>query len=153
MKKRAKRMKIILLSDVKSLGKKGEIKNVSAGYARNFLLAKQLAVVATAAKISEYEQKQQAETKQLAKTGRLARESLAKLSALVLTFANLSSEDKKLYGSVGKKEVIAKVLKSAKIKLKESQITLKKPLKEKGEYEIEFMLTDKVKGNFKVIIK
>lgn len=153
MKKKTRRVKIILMADIKSLGKKGELKTVLASYARNYLFPEQMAIIATVDKIAFMEKKLAQEKAKLEAQEHQTKEKLAKLSAQVFTFNHLSAQESKLYGSIGKKEIIEKIQKSAKIKLSANQINLDKPLKQKGEFEIFFNLTPQVQGKFKVIIK
>lgn len=153
MKKKTQRIKIILLTDVKSLGKKGEVKTVLTGYARNYLFPKQQAIIATSDKIALIEKRLAREKAKSEAQKHQTKEILAKLSAQVVTFDHLLRQENKLYGSIGKKEIIEGLQKTTKIKLAADQINLDKPLKQRGEFEISFTLTPEAQGKFKVIIK
>lgn len=153
MKKKAKRMKVILLSSIKSLGEKGEVKNVSTGYARNFLIPRGVAAVATKEKIKLAEEKTARGIKKAGENAKKFQALHDKLNNLELVFTGLSAKEDKLYGSIGKKEIVEKIVKTAKITIKESQFDLARPLKEKGEYPVEFHLAPKIRGSFRIIIK
>lgn len=127
-------MKIVLLQDVKGLGKKGEIKEATEGYARNFLFVKKLAEVATESALKKIAgiQKKQTEKYQLdlEKTQVLA-DQLTEKAIVIL----VKAKDGKLFGSVQAKDII-KELKKENIILSEKSIILENPIKELGEYEV-----------------
>ena len=98
-------MEVILLSDVKALGKKGELKEVSAGYARNFLFPKKLAVEATPGNLKQLKEEQARRKHKAAQDEETARELAAKLGGLTLTFQTKAGEGGKLFGSITGKDI------------------------------------------------
>lgn len=127
-------MKVILMFDVKSLGRKGELKEVSDGYARNFLFPKKLAEVATpetVEKINLEQKKIQEQEKKLEESFRnIASEMQSKKIIL-----KAKAEKGKLFGRVGSKE-IANELKKQGFDISEKSIILQQPIKTIGEKEI-----------------
>lgn len=131
-------MQVILLQNVKSLGKKGEVKNVSDGYARNFLFVKKLAEIASqeAMKKLEAQKKKEksAELENLEKTKKMATELKDKLVEI-----KAKSKDGKLFGSILPKD-IAKAINNFGFDILEKSIILPAHIKEIGEYEIKINL-------------
>lgn len=131
-----KTMKVVLLSDVENLGKKGEIKEVSAGYARNFLLVKKLAVLATPEAEKQAEEMKKQSEAEAQKQQAQATEIEAKLKDIVLEFKAKANDEGKLFGAIPEKDLI-KALGKQGIKVKSGEIKTKDGLKELGETKIE----------------
>lgn len=144
-------MKIILSQDIKSLGKKGDIKDVAEGYARNFLFPKKLAEAATEDKIknitAQKERERMEEAKNADKTRQLA--GILKEKEIVL---KLKEKNGKLFGSVSKKD-IADSLKKEGVDIAEEKIILTNPIKKTGEYKIEIKLATDVSSHIKLIVQ
>jgi len=142
-------MQIILLQNVKNLGKKGELKNVSDGYARNFLFAKKLAEVATKEAIVRVESLQKkekiAELENLEKTKKLS----AELKGKLIEIKAKGKEKGKLFGSISAKDV-AKKLSEAGFDISEKAIIMPAHIKEIGEYEIKISLAQEVETKIKL---
>jgi len=142
-------MKVVLIEDVKALGKKGDVVEVSEGYARNFLLAKKHAVEATPANLNTLKlQKANAEriaAEQLAE----AKEMAAKLDSVSVTVSIKSGENGKAFGSVSSKE-IAEALARQGVEVDKKKIVLPDPIKEFGKYDIKVKLHKDVQGTVKV---
>lgn len=135
-------MKIILLQEVKNLGKKGDVKDVAEGYARNFLFPKKLAEIATpeAMKnvIAQKEKEKAEEAKSIEKMRELA--AILKEKEIVIK----SKEKKgKLFGSISAKE-IANKLKADGIEIESDKIILADPIKKIGEYSIKIKLAQDI---------
>ena len=126
-------MQVILLQDIKSLGKRGETKNVADGYARNYLLAKGLAMPATKGNINirdhELQQKMSKEAKLIAEAEHLA----AKLQDYSLTIAAKAGEGGKLFGSVTAND-IAEALAAAGYHVDKRKIEIPEAMKALGDY-------------------
>ena len=133
-------MKVILLEDVKSLGKKGEIVNVSDGYARNLILPKRLGVEATPKNLNELKlQKANAEkiaAQQLADAKALA-EQLEKLS---VTVSMKAGEGGRAFGSVSGKEISKAIKDQLKMDIDKKKFLLPEPLKTFGTHEVPIKL-------------
>ncbi|MBQ6932566.1 MAG: 50S ribosomal protein L9 [Clostridia bacterium] len=102
-------MKVVLRQDVKSLGKKGELVNVSDGYARNFLFPKNLASEANAQAMSELKNKEQAEKYRIETETAAAKAAAAKISGKTVKVVAKAGQNGKLFGSVTSKEVAAQI--------------------------------------------
>lgn len=143
-------MKIILLQEVKKLGKKGEVLEVSEGYARNYLLPHKLAIEATAVNVNSAQQQKAAEAR---KTQRLldeARLSAAQLSKLSVTVAVKTGEGGRLFGSVTSKDVADAMLEQHQIELDKRKIELKDALKALGTYPVTIKLHPEVSAQIEV---
>ena len=142
-------MKVVLLQDVKALGKKGDVVEVSEGYARNFLLTKKYAVEATPANLNTLKlQKANADriaAEQLAE----AKDIAAKLENVTVTVAIKAGENGKTFGSVSSKE-IAQELEKQGLEVDKKKIVLPDPIKEFGKYEVKVKLHKDVQANVKV---
>ena len=143
-------MKVILLEDVKSLGKKGEIVNVSDGYARNFVLPKKLGVEANSANMNELKL-QKANADKVAQEQYEAAQELAKVletKEVVLTMK--SGEGGRAFGSVSSKEMAAAAKSQCGLELDKKKIQLPEAIKALGVYEVGVKLHPKVTGKLKV---
>ena len=136
-------MKIVLLQDVKSLGKAGTLVEVSEGYARNFLLPKKLGAAATAENLNTLKLKQ---AEQLAEAKALA----AKIEAGSVTVHIKGGENGKTYGSVSTKELAEAVKEQLGLELDKKKIALAEPIKNFGSYETVVKLHRDVQATLKV---
>ena len=142
-------MKVILVEDVKSLGKSGESVNVAEGYARNFLIPKKLALGATPANQRVYENEAKARLKKRDKEKADAAAVAEKMSALSLTIARQAGEDDKLFGSVTNGD-IAEALAKEGFKVDKRHIELADHLKALGIFEVPVKLHAEVTAMIKV---
>ena len=144
-------MKIILLQDVKNLGKQGDIKEVSEGYARNFLFVKKLAEIATNSGLKKVDviKKKQAEKEQidLKKTQELA----AQLEETAIKIV-VKEKNGKLFGSIHAKDII-KELKKENIIIPAKAIILKDPIREIGDYEVKIELEHNIEAIISVSVE
>jgi len=127
-------MRVILLNDIESLGKKGELKDVSDGYAQNFLLPKKMAEIATSEAIEKLKQDQ----KKIQEEENKLEESLRRIASEIQNkkiTLKAKAEKEKLFGSIGRKE-IALELKKQNFEIKEEFILLKDPIKKIGKSEV-----------------
>jgi len=132
-------MKVYLLEDVKGQGKKGEIINVSDGYAQNFLFKKNLASPATADVINSVEIKNKTLAYHKEQERLAAIEKAAQLKGRKIVLKARHGEQGKIFGSITAKE-IAEALNSAGEKIDKKDIDLKAPIKETGEYPLSVRL-------------
>jgi large subunit ribosomal protein L9 len=145
-------MKVLLKEDVKGQGKKGEIVNVSDGYARNFLFPKKLAVIADAKAMNEVKAKKEAEIHKIEADKQKAKELSEKLSKITLKIASTSAPDGKLYGSVTAAN-IAEALKSAEnIDIDKRKILLEEHIKSFGTYVVEVKVYPEITANLTVVV-
>lgn len=142
-------MRVIFLQNIKGTAQMGDIKNVSDGYARNFLIPNNLAKPATAETEKEAETlKKKRESENL--TNKENAVELAKtLEGFVLELTEDANEEGHLYGSVNVKKIAEELAKN-KIKIKEDSINLSEPIKTVGEREVELELHPEVKVKIKI---
>ena len=129
-------MKVILLADVKGHGKKGELCNVSDGYARNFLFPKKLAVEADNAAMSEFKSREEAKVHHKQEEIAAAKATAEKLNGKTVTMKAKAGAGGKLFGSVTTKEVAAEIKKSLGIEIDKKKMTMA-DIKNFGEYTAE----------------
>ncbi|MDE5932103.1 MAG: 50S ribosomal protein L9 [Lachnospiraceae bacterium] len=143
-------MKVILLQDVKSLGKKGEIVEVSDGYARNFVLPKKLGVEANSKNMNDLKL-QKANADKIAKEQLEAAQELAKvLETKEVVVKMKSGEGGKTFGSISSKEIAEEAKKQCELELDKKKIQLPEAIKSLGVYEVNVKLHTKVTGKLKV---
>lgn len=146
-------MKVILTQDVKGQGKKGQVINVSDGYARNFLFPKGLAAEASASTMNDLKNKEAAKQYKIATEKAAAKELAAKLSQITLEIQVSSGADGRLYGSVTSKEIAEKLQEVHQISIDKRKIVLERPIKEYGTSQLEVKLYPEVVGKLKVTVK
>jgi large subunit ribosomal protein L9 len=129
-------MKMILIQDVKALGKKGDVVEVSDGYGRNYLLPKKMAITATDGALKEITQKKERQDQKKQQELRQAKNLGEKLAALNLTISAKAGEGGKLFGSVTSKEISEHLQKTAGIVLDKRKIELKDPVKVLGNHTV-----------------
>jgi large subunit ribosomal protein L9 len=127
--------KVLLREDVDDLGARGEIVRVRAGYARNYLLPRNLAVEATAGNVKGIEQERAALLKKEAKERATAEAQSQQMGSLTLEFRRKAGEQGALYGSVTSMDV-AEALKERGYEIDRHRIHLREPLKRLGEYNV-----------------
>jgi len=129
-------MKVILLQDVKGKGKKGQMLEVSDGYARNFMLPRKLAVEATADTINTMRMNDKAAAEKAARERAEALEISKKLAALTLVVTAKGGGAGRLFGSVTNQEIADALAKNAGIKLDKRKIVISDPIKSVGTYTV-----------------
>lgn len=129
-------MKVILLQDVPNVGRKYEVKNVSDGYGRNFLISRNLAKIATSQTIqaTEKEKKREEEKKKVQED--LFKKNLESLTDAKVVIKEKANEKGHLFASIHPKEISRAVKEQFHIDVPEEMIELDQPIKEMGEYEI-----------------
>jgi len=144
-------MKVILRSTVENLGRAGDIKDVSDGYGRNFLLPKRLAVAATPAVLREWEKCKDKRAKTVAVEVDLAKGLAGKLAGVKLSFTMPATPEGKLFGSVGKSDVL-KSLKASGFEVPKGSVRIETPIKTVGEHEVELRLQPEVSAKITVAV-
>jgi large subunit ribosomal protein L9 len=144
-------MKVILLDDVSKVGRRGEVRDVSDGYARNFLIPKKLALSATAGNLKNLEHiKRQQDAK--ADRVKADAESLrTKIEALVYEERRQASEEGKLFGSVTSQDIV-EFLDRHGVKVERRRVNLDEPIKTLGETTVPIRLHQDVTAQFKVSV-
>lgn len=146
-------MKIILLQDVKSLGKKGEIVNVNDGYARNFILPKQLGVEATGKNLNDLKLQKNNEKKVAQENLDAAKELAAQLKAGKVELSIKVGEGGKTFGSISAKEIAAAVKDQMNLDVDKKKIQLKETIKSLGTHIVNIKLHPEVAAELNVIVK
>ena len=145
-------IEVMLMDDVKKLGKSGEIVKVAPGYARNCLFPKGLAAVATEAAKRRLKKLEAERAARAAEEKKQALELAKKLEHLEITVSAHTTDGKRLYGSVGVSDILAAIEANRGIKLERSQLELDDNLKEVGVYEPTIDLGHDVIVKFKITI-
>lgn len=143
-------MKVILLQDVKSLGKKGEIVNVSDGYARNFVLPKKLGLEANTANLNDLKLQKANADKVAQEQFEAAQELAALLETKEVVLKMKSGEGGRAFGSVSSKEIAVAAREQCGLELDKKKIQLPEAIKALGAYEVAVKLHTKVTGKLKV---
>ena len=146
-------MKVILNQDVKGQGKKGDMINVSDGYARNFLLPKGLATEATKSAINEMKGKADAKAYREEKELEAAKELAAKIEAVSVTIESKSGDNGKLFGSITSGDVADALKMQGHIVMDKKKIVLHDPIKSVGEYNLQVKVHAGVSAILKVTVK
>ena len=146
-------MKVILLEDVKSLGKKGEVVNVNDGYARNFVLPKKLGVEATGKNMNDLKL-QKANEEKVAKEHLEAAQAFAKeMENDHVVVSIKAGEGGRTFGSVSSKEISTAYKEQCGKEIDKKKIILPEPIKSFGVYEVAVKLHPKVTGTLKVKVQ
>lgn len=143
-------MKVILLDNIKSVGKKDEIINASDGYARNFLFPKKLAVEANNENMSKLKTKKQSEQYKKDVNKENAEKIAKKLDDITLTIKVKAGENGKIFGGVTSKEISEELKKQYKIDIDKKKIILNENIKNLGSFDISMKLFEGVTGKLKV---
>ena len=146
-------MEVILLEDVKSLGKKGEMVQVSEGYARNFLLKKKLGVEATAKNKNDLKLQKQNEEKLARERLEAAKAFAEELKEKSITVSIKTGSGGRSFGSVSTKELAAAAKEQLGYDLDKKKMALPEPIKSPGIFDMPIKLHPKVTGSLKVIVK
>ncbi len=143
-------MKVILKADVKGVGKKDQVINASDGYARNFLLPKNLAVEANNDNMAKLKAKQNSAKFQKDQEREEAMKVADKLGKIALKIKVKAGENGKIFGGVSTKEIAQELEKQYKIKVDKKKIDLKEAIKTLGMQTVEIKLFEGVMGKVKV---
>lgn len=146
-------MEVILLEDVKSLGKKGELVKVSEGYARNFLIKKKLGIEATAKNKNDLKLQKQHEEKVAQEKLEEARAFAEELKEKSITVSIKTGAGGRSFGSVSTKELAAAAKEQLGYELDKKKMVLPEPIKSPGIFDMPIKLHPKVTGTIKVIVK
>ncbi len=145
-------MKVILLKDVKGQGKKGEVIEVNEGYARNFLVKKGFAEVATASKLNDLNQKKAAADYHHAEEVKAIRELAKEINGKSFTVKIKAGQGGKVFGSVTGANV-ADALQAAGYSVDKKKVVLAQPIKNVGAYDVDLKLMEGVSAKIKVNVE
>ena len=145
-------MKVILLENVKGVGKKDEIINANDGYARNFLFPKNLAIEANSTNLSKLKSKQDSASFKKSEEKKNAEEMKEKLSKIVLKINVKAGENGKIFGGVTAKEISEQLKKQSNYNIDKKKIDVKETIKTIGIFTIDLKLFEGVVGKLKIHI-
>ena len=145
-------MKVIFNVDVKGKAKKGELKEVSDGYARNYLLPRKLASEATADNINALKLKEKAKAAQMAREKAEAEANAAKLGEITVTIRAKAGGAGKLFGAVTSQEISAALKEQHGIEIEKNKIVQAEPINTFGAYQIKAKLGYEVSGTINVLV-
>ena len=145
-------MKVILQQDVKGQGKKGQLVDVSDGYARNFLLPRKLAVAATAGSLNTMKQQEKAKKAQEEAEKAEAEATAKKLEAIMVKVSAKAGEGGRLFGAVTGKEISDALAAQHNISIAKAKLVLDEPIKSCGSYQIKAKLGYEVSGTVNVLV-
>ena len=145
-------MKVILIEDVKSLGKKGEIVNLNDGYARNLILAKKLGLEATPKNLNDLKLKKANEERVAKEIHEEAVAFAEQLSKMEVKLSIKAGEGGKLFGSISSKEIAEEAKKQLNVDIDKKKIQLNSPIKAVGTHTVPIKLHPKVTAQLKVIV-
>jgi large subunit ribosomal protein L9 len=144
-------MKIILMDDVPSLGRRGDVREVATGYARNYLLPRKLALPATPANLQNLEHLKRQRARAEDKAREEAQAAARTIEGLMLTVATRASDDGRLYGSVSSQDVV-EFLEKHGVVLEKRRVALDEPIKALGEYRVPIRLHHDVTATLPVTV-
>lgn len=145
-------MKVLLLKDVRDVGRKNEVKEVNDGFARNFLFAKKLAILATESKMHVIEAEKAGKEKKQETEQKKYQDIADHLKSIEVTIAIKVGEKGKAFGSVGVHQ-IKKALDQQKIEIDENWIVLKEPIKTTGSKQVPLKFPHDISGFITIVIK
>ncbi len=145
-------MEIILLEDVEGVGQKGDLANVSPGYARNYLLPKRLAQIASPGRLEEVRRLMDERRAREVRSADHAVEVAATLNKTVLTIGAHAGEGDRLYGSVTSTDIADAIWDARKIKIDRHKIHLDEPIKSLGTHLVDLDVFEGVEATVKVIV-
>ena len=146
-------MKVILLEDIKSLGKKGDVVDVSDGYAKNFLITKKKGVEANSKNLNDLKLKKANDEKVAAQNLQDAKDMAASIGEKTIVVRLKAGEGGKTFGSVSSKEIAEEAKKQHNLELDKKKIIINDPIKSIGTYEVTIKLHPEVTGKLRVKVE
>lgn len=143
-------MEVVLLEDVKALGKKGQVVKVNDGYARNFILPKKLGIEATSKNLNDLKLQKANEAKIAAEQLAAAKELAAELAEKSITLAIKAGEGGRAFGSVSSKEISKAITDQLGMEIDKKKLVLPEPLKTFGTHQVPIKLHKDVMGKLDV---
>lgn len=146
-------MQVLLVQDVPGIGKAGQTKNVADGHARNYLLPRGLAVIATDGAVKQVEALKLASAKREAETLQEAQLLANTLNAILLTFKVKAGANDRLFGAVTAADIAERLVKDHKINIDKRKIELEHPIKDLGQRGVPIKLHPEVTAHVQVLIE
>lgn len=145
-------VQVILLQDIRNFGRKGEVKNASGGYARNFLIPKGLVKIATEQTVAELEKQKAVKAEEAASEISRNKELAAKLGKIEIKISAKTADGKTIFGSIGAQKIVDRLAEKG-FKTDKGRIDLKSPLKTIGEHFIKISLGGGIEAKLKVVVE
>ena len=145
-------MKVIFNADVKGQGKKGELKEVSDGYARNYLLPRKLANEATADNLNAFKLKEKAKAAQIAREKAEAEDNAKRLGEVTVTVRAKAGGAGKLFGAITSQEISDALKEQHGIEIEKNKIVQAEPIKTFGSFEVKAKLGYEISGTIHVLV-
>ena len=145
-------MKVILKEDVHNLGQQGDVVEVKAGYARNYLMPQKLAILFTKQQKKSIDEAQRVEERKLEREKDQLESVLKQVENLSLSLKMQSEEDSKLFGSVTKLDIV-KLLEENGITIDKKYVDLSSPIKTLGEHKVNIMFTKEMSASFTLTVE
>ncbi len=145
-------MKVILQQDVRDHGKKGQLVEVSDGYARNYLFPRKLAVAATADAMNTMKLQEKARLRKIEEEKAKAMENAKKLESVVVKISAKAGDNGKLFGSVTNKDISDALKEQYDIDVEKSRIVISDPIKSYGPYEVKCKFGYEISGVIHLLI-
>jgi len=146
-------MKVLLIKDVKGLGKAGEVKEVKDGYGKNFLIAKGFAKLATDSVIKQYKAMQQKKAEQEAAEIERLKKLKEKIEKIKMTIKHKVGANGALFGAITNKEISEHLKKDFNIEIDKKHIEIHPPIKQTGEYEVDIKLGHGIHAKLDLIVE
>ena len=145
-------MKVVLNQDIKGLGKKLQIVEVSEGYARNFLFPKNIAKIADGKNVNEAKTKQAAINFKKGEEIEFAKRQKEEIEKIYIEFKEKNGKAGKIFGSVTEKEIADKLFEKLGIKVNKKKIVIDCPIKQLGNYNAEIKLYEGIIAKLKIVV-
>lgn len=145
-------MKVIFNEDVRGQGKRGEMKEVSDGYARNYLLPRKLASEATPDMLNAFKLKEKAKKAQMAREKAQAEENAKRLEGVVVKISARAGQGGRLFGAITSQEISDALREQHGIELEKNKIVQAEPIKQFGSFEVKAKLGYEVSGTINVLV-
>lgn len=149
----ATKMKVLLTHDVEKLGAAGEIKQVSGGFGRNYLIPKGFAVIATRGQVKQAEERATAQRRRDESTRRDAEAIVAKINGVTLRFVARVGELDRLYGSVTNSDVAEKLAQQTGVDIDRRKVDLEDPIKRVGIYPVRVRVASGLDATINVVVE
>jgi large subunit ribosomal protein L9 len=144
-------MKVLLVKNVKNVGQAGEIKDLTEGYVRNFLLPQKMATLVTVDAIARHQASLGKQAREQKRKTESYKKLLAKINAVALHFSSSANESGVLYGAITPAHIREK-LQVVGITVSEQQLVLTSPIKDVGTHQVKIILDHNHQGIFKVVV-
>ena len=145
-------MKVIFNEDVRGQGKRGEMKEVSDGYARNYLLPRKLASEATPDMLNAFKLKEKAKKAQMAREKAQAEENAKRLEGVVVKISARAGQGGRLFGAITSQEIYDALREQHGIEIEKNKIVQSEPIKSFGNFEVKAKLGYEVSGKINVLV-